>query len=79
MTDYSTFKNRQDYKPVLNIQKTLIMKIKAAIALIALFILSMQPAVSQIPAPVQSQPIALTGGTIHTMAGDVIENGTILF
>lgn len=36
-------------------------------------------AVAQIPAPAQSQPIALTGGTIHTVSGDVIENGTILF
>lgn len=75
----STIMNRQDHIPVFNNQKTLIMKAKSAIALFALFILSIQPAMSQIPAPVQSQPIALTGGTIHTMAGDVIENGTILF
>ncbi len=34
---------------------------------------------AQIPAPVQSGPVALSGGTIHTMAGDTIENGTILF
>jgi imidazolonepropionase-like amidohydrolase len=34
---------------------------------------------AQIPAPRQSQPVALTGGTIHTLAGDVIENGIILF
>ena len=25
------------------------------------------------------QPIALTGATIHTLSGDVIENGTIVF
>lgn len=75
----STIITQKDLKPVFNIQKTLIMKAKAVIALIALFILSMQPAVSQIPAPVQTQPVALTGGTIHTMAGEVIENGTILF
>jgi imidazolonepropionase-like amidohydrolase len=31
------------------------------------------------PAPRQTQPVALTGGTIHTLAGDVIENGIILF
>jgi imidazolonepropionase-like amidohydrolase len=29
--------------------------------------------------PVQSETIALQGATIHTMAGDVIENGTIVF
>jgi imidazolonepropionase-like amidohydrolase len=34
---------------------------------------------AQAPAPVQTEPIALTGGTIHTISGDVIENGTILF
>jgi len=31
------------------------------------------------PAPRQSQPVALVGGTIHTLAGEAIENGTILF
>jgi imidazolonepropionase-like amidohydrolase len=34
---------------------------------------------AQIPAAVQSEPVALVGGTIHTLSGDVIENGTILF
>ena len=33
----------------------------------------------QIPAPPQKQPIALIGGTIHTVSGPVIEKGTILF
>lgn len=33
----------------------------------------------QIPAPPQKHPIALVGGTIHTVSGGVIENGTILF
>ncbi len=33
----------------------------------------------QIPAPSQKQPIALTGGTIHTVTGFTISNGTILF
>ncbi len=32
-----------------------------------------------IPAPPQSGPIALRGGTIHTAVGSVIENGTIVF
>lgn len=36
-------------------------------------------ALAQTPAPVQSAPVALTGGTIHTMAGETIEGGTILF
>ncbi len=34
---------------------------------------------AQTPAPVQAEPIALVGGTIHTISGGVIENGTILF
>ncbi len=33
----------------------------------------------QIPAPEQDSPIALQGGTIHTISGGVIENGTVLF
>ncbi len=32
-----------------------------------------------IPRAPQQNPIALVGGTIHTMTGDVIENGTIVF
>lgn len=34
---------------------------------------------SEIPAKAQDHPIALVGGTIHTVGGPVIENGTILF
>lgn len=32
-----------------------------------------------IPAPKQKKPIALVGGTIHTVSGAVLENATILF
>jgi imidazolonepropionase-like amidohydrolase len=34
---------------------------------------------SPVVAPAQKKPIMLTGGTIHTGTGDVIENGTIVF
>lgn len=34
---------------------------------------------AQTPAPQQSGPIALVGGTIHTVSNGVIEEGTILF
>ena len=34
---------------------------------------------SPVVAPAQKKPVMLTGGTIHTGTGDVIENGTILF
>ena len=33
----------------------------------------------QIPAPPQKHPIALTGGTIHTVGGEIIHNGIIIF
>ncbi len=33
---------------------------------------------AQTPAPPQQQPIAITGGTIHTVSHGVIENGTIV-
>ena len=33
----------------------------------------------QIPAPPQKHPIALTGGTIHTVSGGIIHNGIIIF
>ncbi len=34
---------------------------------------------AQIPAPTQENPVALIGGTIHPVAGEVVEDGTILF
>ncbi len=34
---------------------------------------------AQIPAPKQAGPIVITGADIHTLTGDVIENGQILF
>ena len=39
------------------------------------------PAAAQeiVPAPPQRTPIALVGGTIHTVANGVVENGTIVF
>ncbi|RMD97470.1 MAG: amidohydrolase, partial [Calditrichaeota bacterium] len=39
------------------------------------------PAVAsdQIPAPPQAKPIALVGGTLHTLTHGTIENGTLLF
>lgn len=46
---------------------------------LAFLMMAVPHADAQTPAPKQSEPIALVGGTIHTLAGDVIENGTILF
>jgi imidazolonepropionase-like amidohydrolase len=47
--------------------------------LAALALLVAAPAAAQIPAPRQSQPIALTGGTIHPVTGPAIPGGTIVF
>ena len=53
------------------------------IALLTLSIVLLFPftadAQFQTPAPKQDKPVALTGGTIHTISGGVIENSTILF
>lgn len=46
-----------------------------------MFCLISMPAIAsdQIPAPPQDHPIALVSGTIHTVSGRTIENGTVLF
>ena len=47
-----------------------------------LALLAAAPAVGAqmiVPAAQQSRPIALTGATIHTVTGGVIQNGTIVF
>lgn len=50
------------------------------IAAVAVFFCTMLAVASdQVPAPPQKQPIALVGGTIHTVSGETISNGTILF
>lgn len=36
-------------------------------------------AATQIPAPPQSGPVAIVGGTVHTITGDVIPSGTVVF
>ncbi len=40
---------------------------------------SLSVASDAIPAPKQKKPIALIGGTIHTVSGGIMENATILF
>ena len=39
----------------------------------------MSVVIAQVPAPKQADPIVVTGADIHTLSGDVIENGQILF
>ncbi len=49
-----------------------------ALALL-LSILALPALHGQVPAPSQTDPVALTGGTIYTLTDGVIEDGTILF
>ena len=53
-------------------------KLSAVAILVMIPFASILPS-DQIPAKDQDHPIALTGGTIHTVSGEVISNGTILF
>ena len=59
----------------MNIRRLSATGLALAFALLA----SAGTAASQIPAPAQSAPIALTGGTIHTVSGETIQGGTIVF
>lgn len=58
-------------KTVMNTLKTLFV--------VLMCIMVVPTADAQIPAAPQSGPIALVGGTIHTVSGETIENGTLLF
>ena len=57
----------------------IIMKKTINIILAALLSVSMAMAQKPVPAPPQSKPIALTGGTAHIGDGQVIENALITF
>jgi imidazolonepropionase-like amidohydrolase len=46
---------------------------------LACCLLGTAQASDEVPAPPQKHPIALVGGTIHTVSGATIEGGTILF
>lgn len=54
---------------------------QSTVTYLTLLALCVQPLLASdpIPAPKQKKPIALVGGTIHTVSGAVITNGTILF
>ncbi|MFQ6112927.1 MAG: amidohydrolase family protein [bacterium] len=50
------------------------------IAMLALCLTTLNLLASdQVPAPKQDHPIALVGGTIHTVRGETIANGTVVF
>ncbi len=50
-----------------------------ALGILSLALMSRLSASDEIPGKKQSHPIALIGGTIHTVSGTTIENGYILF
>ncbi len=50
-----------------------------AIAVSAAVLIARAPAADVLPARPQAKPIALAGGTLHTVSGDTIENGVIVF
>jgi len=59
--------------------KNIILRKLLAVAILVMVSFSMGFPSDQIPAKEQDHPIALMGGTIHTVSGEVISNGTILF
>ena len=61
-----------------NDRKILLFVLAILMTLLALVVM-VTAAVAQNPAPAQDQPVALEGGTIHTISGTVIQNGTIVF
>ncbi|MCI0706680.1 MAG: amidohydrolase family protein [Ignavibacteriae bacterium] len=53
----------------------LVVKVILSIVFLSQFSLASDP----VPAAKQKKPVALVGGTIHTVSGETISNGTILF
>ena len=54
-------------------------RLQATLAAGVGILLAASAAQAQVPAPVQDEPVALTGGEIHTVTNGVVENGTIIF
>jgi imidazolonepropionase-like amidohydrolase len=52
---------------------------KQARAIFIIMVLFCSTVSAQIPAPDQREPIAISGATIYTVSGDVIENGILIF
>ncbi len=59
--------------------KAIYMMMSPFFVILLSMLLAGPPVIAQTPAPPQQHPIAITGGTIHTVTGGVIEQGTILF
>lgn len=53
--------------------------IKRAVTLLGIVLILCISLHTQIPAPPQQQPVAIIGGTIHTISGEVIHDGILIF
>jgi imidazolonepropionase-like amidohydrolase len=73
----STTSNRAD--TMTTDRSNIIRASRRILTLLTVSALVAGPAVAQVPAPPQSETIALTGGTIHTITNGVIQNGIIVF
>jgi imidazolonepropionase-like amidohydrolase len=62
-----------------NLMKRMTSTTRATVCALVLTLLAGAALEAQTPAPRQNRPIALTGGTIHTVTQGVIQNGTIIF
>ena len=73
----STTSNRAD--TMMTDRSNIICASRRILTVLTVSALVAGPAVAQVPAPPQSETIALTGGTIHTITNGVIQNGIIVF
>lgn len=69
--------NRQ--RSVLHFWQSVSSRFAFGLSLMAVWLLLAESLAAQVPGAPQNHPVALTGGTIHTMTGPSIEGGTILF
>ncbi|MEM6560861.1 MAG: amidohydrolase family protein [Planctomycetota bacterium] len=61
----------------MNTASNIIDRVATRFAILCLALLV--AASDQIPGPPQKQPVALTGATLHTVSGDVLEDATLVF
>ncbi len=64
---------------ILIVRRRMLGRLMAAACLLITVCSGLPAALARTPAPVQSQPIAIVGGTVHTVSQGVIEEGTVLF
>jgi imidazolonepropionase-like amidohydrolase len=78
-TPFAALANSADHTPLAAYIHRAALSPFALIALVLVALALPNPTAAQMPAPVQDRPIALVGGTLHTVSDGVIENGTLVF